>query len=129
MIAEERIETTSTGKSIKEALLAGVRALDDKKAEKITALYLGPLSSVADYFVIASGTSAPHLRALRIAAERAIEECGVKVLASDTDATSGWVVVDGGEIIFHFFTPKMRELYALEKLWKDAKIVDTGIQS
>ena len=100
------------------------RALDDKKAEDITILHLGSKSSVADYFVIATGTSSPHLRALRVALEKELDACGAVLLGMDMVSDSGWVVVDADNIMFHLFTKPMREKYALEKLWKDADLVE-----
>jgi ribosome-associated protein len=99
------------------------RALDDKKAEEITILHLGSKSSVADYFVIATGTSSPHLRALRVALEKELDSQGAPILGMDMTSDSGWVVVDADNILFHLFTKPMREKYALEKLWKDADLV------
>ncbi|MFA5257424.1 MAG: ribosome silencing factor [Opitutales bacterium] len=114
--SESAIKETST----LELLQLCCRALDEKKAENLRALYLGPRSSVADYFVIASGTSAPHLRALRNVLEKTLDAQGATILGMDTEFGSGWAVVDAGNIIFHLFTPKMRGIYSLEKLWKDA---------
>jgi len=99
------------------------KALDNKKAEDIKILHLGAKSSVADYFVIATGTSAPHLRALRVTLEKELDSLHASILGMDMVSDSGWVVVDADNIIFHLFTAPMRERYALEKLWKDADIV------
>ena len=103
-----------------ELVQACCRALDDRKAEGIKVLYMGSKSTVADYFVIATGTSNPHLRALRVAVEKELDSRKASILSMDMNTESGWVVVDADNIIFHFFTKPMRELYALEKLWKDA---------
>jgi ribosome-associated protein len=116
-------ENRTAKKTASELVTLCCRALDDKKAGNIKALHLGPRSSIADYFVIATGTSSPHLRAMRVALEKALDENGAQILGMDTDCDSGWVVLDAGDIIFHMFTKNMRELYALEKLWKDAEPV------
>jgi ribosome-associated protein len=100
------------------------KALDDKKAEDIKILHLGSKSTVADYFVIATGTSSPHLRAMRVALEKELDERGASILGMDMTSDSGWVVVDADNIMFHLFTKSMREKYALEKLWKDADLVE-----
>jgi ribosome-associated protein len=99
------------------------QALDDKKADDLRVLHIGPKSSVADYFVIATGTSNPHLRALRIALEKALDSNGGEILGTQADTESGWVVVDAFDVIFHLFTREMRSRYALETLWKDAEEV------
>lgn len=108
---------------LKDLIRACVQALDDKKADDLRVLHLGSRSSVADYFVIATGTSNPHLRALRIALERTLDERGTEVLGAQVDTESGWVVVDAYDVIFHLFTQEMRNRYTLETLWKDAEQV------
>ena len=116
----------SEGNQITTASLVKVccRAMDDKKAENIKILHLGAKSTVADYFVIATGTSSPHLRALRVALEKELDSLGAPILGMDSNGDSGWLVVDADNIIFHLFTKPTRERYALEKLWKDADISD-----
>jgi len=101
------------------ALVAAVKALDEKKAEQIRVIELGPLSSVADYFVLATGTSDPHLRALRIELDRALEEAGSRVRGIEAQRESGWTVVDAFDIVFHLFRPDQRAAFRLETLWKD----------
>ena len=103
-----------------DLIRACCQALDDKKADDLRVLHIGPKSSVADYFVIATGTSNPHLRALRIALEKALDENHADILGTQSDTESGWVVVDAYDVIFHLFTKEMRNRYALETLWKDA---------
>lgn len=100
-------------------LIAAVKALDDKKAADIRVLQLGQLSSVADFLVIASGNSEPHLRALRIELERALDESGARARGSESQKESGWTVVDAFDVIFHVFRDDVRRSYALESLWKD----------
>ncbi len=99
-------------------LIAAIRALDDKKAAEIRVLELGQISSVADFLVIATGTSEPHLRALRIALEQSLEEVGVSS-RSESQRDSGWTVVDAFDVLFHVFREDIRKSYALEALWKD----------
>jgi ribosome-associated protein len=99
-------------------LVAAIRALDDKKAVEIRVLEMGQISSVADFLVIATGTSEPHLRALRIALEQALDEVGV-TSRSESQRDSGWTVVDAFDVLFHVFREDIRKSYALEALWKD----------
>ena len=99
-------------------LVAAIRALDDKKAVEIRVLEMGQISSVADFLVIATGTSEPHLRALRIALEQALDEVGV-TSRSESQRDSGWSVVDAFDVLFHVFREDIRKSYALEALWKD----------
>lgn len=99
-------------------LVTAIRALDDKKAVEIRVLEMGQISSVADFLVIATGTSEPHLRALRIALEQALDEVGV-TCRSESQRDSGWTVVDAFDVLFHVFREDIRKSYALEALWKD----------
>jgi ribosome-associated protein len=108
-----------TPSAFPKALIATVKALDEKKAEQIRVIELGPLSSVADYFVLATGNSEPHLRSLRIELDRALEEAGSRVRGIEAQRDSGWTVVDSFEIVFHLFRPEQRAAFRLETLWKD----------
>lgn len=101
-------------------------ALEDKKAVDIKILKVAGKSSVTDYFVIATGTSDPHLRALKNALERSLEEMKLKHVRVDFEPESGWAVVDGFDFIVHLFLGDKREMYSLETLWKDAEVVDIG---
>jgi ribosome-associated protein len=100
-------------------VLAVVKALDDKKAESIRVLELGQLSSIADYMIIATGNSDPHLRALRIEVERALDDAGSPARGIESQKESGWTVVDGFDVVVHVFRPDVRENYSMESLWKD----------
>ena len=105
------------------ALVAALRALDDKKAEDLRVLRLGSLSSIADYYVLATGTSDPHLRALRVELDRVLSDTGSPVRGIEAQRESGWVVVDAFDMIFHLFRPETRAAFRLEALWKDAEVI------
>ncbi len=94
---------------------------DDKKAENIVILEVRELSSVTDYFVICTGTSEPHLRAIveEITA-RLREEHGVRPRAMDGTLHTAWVVLDFFDVIVHVMRADVREHYDLEGLWGDA---------
>lgn len=99
-------------------------ALDDKKAIDIKVLKIAGKSSITDYFVIATGTSEPHLRALRNALEKSLDELKLKNIRIDFEPDSGWAVVDGFDFMVHLFLVEQRELFGLENLWKDAEVID-----
>ena len=99
-------------------LVAAVKALDEKKAVDLRVLQLGQLSSVADFLVVATGNSEPHLRALRIELERVVEAAGSKT-RTEAHKDSGWSVVDAFDVVFHLFREDTRRSYGLESLWKD----------
>jgi ribosome-associated protein len=100
---------------------------DNKKAEDIVVLDVHKLSSVTDYFVICSGTSAPHLRAIVGEIEdRLREEHCVKPIATEGLTDGRWVVLDFFDVIVHVMHPDSRKQYDLEGLWSDAKPVRAG---
>ncbi|MDR1818569.1 MAG: ribosome silencing factor [Puniceicoccales bacterium] len=94
-----------------------LRALDEKKAEDVVVVDVRGKSPVTDFLVIATGTSEPHLRALRVALERELAEMEEVVLGSDGRTESGWCVVDAFDVVFHLFLPAQRSNYRLEQLW------------
>ena len=94
---------------------------DTKKAEDIAVLDVRKLSSVTDFFVIASGTSEPHLRAiLDEVTDRLREEHDVRPHAVDGTVHGAWVVLDFFDVIIHLMRADVRERYDLESLWGDA---------
>ncbi len=96
------------------------RALDEKKAIDLRVLDVSAHSSITDYLVIATGSSEPHLRALRIELEKAIDASGTRIVGMETVQESGWIVVDAFDVMVHIFAPDTRTRYGLENLWKDA---------
>ena len=96
------------------------QALEEKKAVDLRVLDVSAQSSITDFLVLATGTSEPHLRALRIELEKAIDASRQRIVGMETAQESGWIVVDVFDVMVHLFTPDTREKYALENLWKDA---------
>lgn len=111
--------------SSRESTLALLRrivtALDDKKASDIRVIEMGEKSGVTDFYVIATGTSDPHLRALRGELERVLDEDKVKILGVESQPESGWTVVDVFDVIVHLLRGDQRASFRLELLWKDGK--------
>lgn len=86
-------------------------------------LELAGVTSMTDYFVIASGTSDTHVRSV---AERVIETMaaeGTQLLGADGLTQGRWVVLDFGDVVVHVFHPTMRSFYQLERLWGDAPVL------
>jgi ribosome-associated protein len=69
--------------------------------------------------VIATGNSDPHLRALRIEVEKALDDSGSPARGTESQKESGWAVVDAFDVLVHIFRPDVRESYSMESLWKD----------
>ena len=96
-------------------------AADMKKAENIVILDVRGLSMITDFLVIVSGSSMPHLRAIRNEiAERIREDREEKPHSAQGMAESQWMLLDYGDVVAHVFLNEKRELYALEDLWSDA---------
>lgn len=100
-----------------------VKVLDKKKAIDIKAIGITELSIVADYFVIASGTSNTHVKALADEVEYEMSQRGVEPAHIEGRAT-GWILLDYGSVVVHVFTGESREYYNLERLWSDAAALD-----
>lgn len=97
---------------------------DDKKAEDIVVLDVHDLSSVTDYFVVATGTSEPHLRAIASNISDTLStEHGMRPAAVDGSPKAQWVVLDYFDVIVHVMRKETREKFDLEGLWSDAKRV------
>ena len=96
------------------------RALEEKKAVDLRVLDVSEQSSITDYLVIATGSSEPHLRALRVELEKAIDASKTHIVGMEISQDSGWIVVDAFDVMVHIFSPDTRERYGLENLWKDA---------
>lgn len=93
---------------------------DNKKAENLVVLDVRKLSSVTDFFVIASGTSEPHLRAIVNEIEDRLDEHDIRARAKDGTVAGAWVVLDFFDVIVHVMRADVRERYDLESLWGDA---------
>ncbi len=96
------------------------RALDDKKAEDLRVLDVSEQSSITDFLVLATGTSSPHLRALRIEVEKALDAAKARIVGMEIPQDGGWMIIDAFDVMVHVFTQDQRERYGLENLWKDA---------
>ena len=97
------------------------KGLDDKKAGDLRIIDVRGLSSITDYIVIATGLAEPHLRAMRIEVEKALDAEGAKIAGMDKNQASGWLVVDAYQIMVHLFTAEARSRYGLEQLWRDGR--------
>ena len=97
--------------------------LDDKKAIDIQIIRIDELSIVADYFIIASGTSNTHVRALADEVEYQLDQRGIKADHIEGRAT-GWIILEYKGIVVHIFLPETRNYYNLERLWDDGKKID-----
>ena len=100
--------------------------LDEKLAGDLTVLDVGAQSSITDFLILATATSEPHLRALRVELEKALDGAKVQIVGMDVAQESGWMVIDAFDVMIHLFLAETRERYGLERLWRDASEVSVA---
>lgn len=100
-----------------------VNALEEKKGENIVLMEIAEVSSIADYFVICTGTSDRMLDALAEEVTKTAKQKFQIQSRVEGSPGSGWVVVDSGDVVVHLFAPEQRNYYRLEELWNQGKIL------
>jgi len=101
-----------------QALLEqGHAALGEIKAKDVTEIDVRGKTSIADFLVVASGTSTRHVKAVADEVVKFAKRCGVQPLGVEGEREAEWVLVDLGDVIVHVMLPRVREFYALERLW------------
>ncbi len=120
--------TDEVNQSVNEisAHQVAAKAADDKKALDVLVLDLREITSLADYFVIASGTSDRHVRTIAEEIEAKLKAFGYKALSQEGLDDASWVLLDYGDIVVHVFLNETRDFYKIERLWADANRVDWG---
>lgn len=108
----------------REELEIAVKALDSKKAIKITALKVEDLTILANYFVIASASSTTQVKALADEVEYQLGEKGVKPKSIEGYQSQTWIILDYYDVMIHVFLEETRDFYQLERLWADGTPVD-----
>ena len=103
-----------------EQVKTAVKALEERKGDNVKVYDVRGKSQLADFFVVATGAAAPHLKALVAETQRAMKEVGVASYRTSGDPESGWMVVDYIDVVVHVFSPEARAYYALEKIWQDS---------
>ena len=100
-----------------------LKILDDKKAKDISTINIEGISILADYFVICSGTSSTHIKALADEVEVKMAEEGFNCFHREGYDTAKWILLDFGDIVVHIFHDEDRSFYNLERLWSDGVVV------
>lgn len=103
--------------------MTAARILDEKQAREIRVFDVSGISTVTDYYLVATGTSSPHLKALVSQLQHQLKALGVSCYRHSGTPESGWVVVDYVDVVIHIFAQEARDYYAIESLWKDARPV------
>ena len=103
------------------------RLLSEKKAEDIAAIEIKDLTTIGDYFVIASGSSNSQVKALSDAVEEGLTKLGLEPRRIEGYQSAMWILLDYSDVIVHIFHEKTREFYSLERLWADAPRVELAL--
>lgn len=108
----------------REQALEIVKILDSKKGLDIKLINISEVSSLADYMVIATGTSSTHVKALAEEVEYKMDQMGISVSHIEGHRSNTWILLDYVDIIVHVFSDEAREYYSLERLWQDGVMED-----
>ena len=107
-----------------------VKVLDSKKGQDIQVLATGPLTTLADYFVLCTATSSTQIKSLADACEKTMKDLGEPPHHVEGHRDGTWVLLDFSAVVVHIFNDEARKFYDLERLWQDAEQVDlTGVLS
>ena len=98
-------------------------ALDEKKGEDIKIIDISEISIMADYFVVAIGSSSTQIQALVRNVEENLHKAGYVMKRMEGDKNSSWVLLDFGDVVVHVFNREDRLFYDLERIWSDGKII------
>ena len=108
----------------KEVAAIAAKAMDDKKGVDISLLEISAVTTLADHFLICTGTSSTHVKTLCDYAEYTLENLGEKLLGREGHRGNTWELLDFGAVVVHVFTDEARAFYDLERLWADAENID-----
>ena len=109
--------------SYDQAVMAA-KAISSKKGLDIQVIEIGDISVLADYMVIATGTSSTHVKALADEVEYKLDEAGISVSHIEGYRSNSWILLDYVDVIVNVFSDEAREFYDLDRLWQDGKPVD-----
>lgn len=107
-----------------EVAKLAARTAEDKKAIRPVILDIRGLSVIADFFVIASGTSEQQVQSIATGIKGSLQEAGVDVRGMEGHDLGRWILIDAGDVVIHVFHREERDFYDLERLWGDAKTVE-----
>ena len=96
-----------------------VRILDATEAKQLRLIRISEVSTLADYFVLATGTSSTHVKSLADEVEFQLKEAGVAPDHVEGYRSNSWILLDYGTVVVHVFTPESRTFYDLDRMWKD----------
>lgn len=112
-----------THQTTREQVQIALRAIEDKKGSAVRVLDVRGKSSITDYLILATGSSNPHLKAMKTGLDEALKNAGVQLIGANREVDSGWLVVDAFDFMVHLQTEELRATYQLDQLWGDAPVV------
>lgn len=102
-----------------------IEALEEKKANDVKVIDINHISTLADYFIVASGTNKNQVQALVDNVEEKLEKEGITPKQIEGYQTANWVLLDYRDVVVHIFDEENRLFYDLERIWRDGKVIDT----
>lgn len=109
---------------MKETLRIALKAADEKKAVDPLVLDISEIASFATHFILCSGESSRQIQAIADGIELALKAAGVRPLHIEGYENAEWVLLDYGDLVVHVFSPRARQYYDLERLWRDGKAIE-----
>ncbi|MDD3279602.1 MAG: ribosome silencing factor [Lachnospiraceae bacterium] len=101
-----------------------IDALEEKKANDIKIIDIEHISTLADYFIIASGTNRNQVQAMADSVEEALAKAGMEPKQIEGYQNANWILMDYGDIVIHIFDEENRLFYDLERIWRDGKLIE-----
>ena len=110
--------------TIEEQVKVAFQALEEKKAEDIRVIDIRGISTIADYFIVASGSNQSQLQAMEDSVGQKMREIGMAKPKVEGNRNSTWILMDYGDFIVHIFSEEDRLFYDLERIWTDGREVE-----
>ncbi len=110
----------------KEMAAMACQALEEKKAMDIKVINIEEVSSLADYFIIASGSNRNQVQAMADEVDETLGRAGVEMKQREGYTSANWILLDYGDIVIHLFDEENRLFYDLERIWRDGKVVEVA---
>ncbi len=105
------------------------QSLDADKAQDIETIDLRGQTAIADFMIVATGTSTRQVGALAEKLEQRLKSSGISDIRTEGKDLCNWVIVDAGDVIVHIFRSEVREYYNIEKMWRAPQLVDASVVS
>lgn len=107
----------------REMTSLAVKALEDKKASDVKIIDIGHISTLADYFIIASGTNRNQVQAMADNVEEELGRAGCEPKQIEGYQNANWILMDYGDVVLHIFDEENRLFYDLERIWRDGRLI------